>query len=73
MQYFIKVSLLLSLVIAGHVYAKPLSLHDKIGQMLIMGFEGKSVNKHSPIIKAIKKHNIGGVILFDYILRAGII
>jgi len=42
------------------------SLHDKIGQMLLIGFDGKKVNAQSPIIKTIEKNNIGGVILFDY-------
>ncbi|MBA2650572.1 MAG: glycoside hydrolase family 3 protein [Legionella sp.] len=43
-----------------------ISLHDKIGQMLIIGFNGKTVNGQSPIVKSIEKDNIGGVILFDY-------
>lgn len=43
-----------------------ISLRDKIGQMLLIGFEGKEVNSQSPIVKAIEKDNIGGVILFDY-------
>lgn len=42
------------------------SLHDKIGQMLLVGFDGKTINAQSPIVKAIQKNNIGGVILFDY-------
>lgn len=46
-----------------------LSLRDKIGQMLIIGFEGKQVDNTSPIIKAINHENIGGVILFDYNYR----
>nr|WP_239005312.1 glycoside hydrolase family 3 N-terminal domain-containing protein [Legionella sp. MW5194] len=41
-------------------------LRDKIGQMLIVGFEGKNVDVHSPILQAIAEENIGGVILFDY-------
>lgn len=49
------------LAIAGEV-----SLRDKIGQMLIIGFDGKTVNSNSPVIKAINEDNIGGVILFDY-------
>jgi len=43
-----------------------LELHDKIGQMLILGFEGKSVSATSPILNDIEFSNIGGVILFDY-------
>ncbi len=46
--------------------AAPLSLHDKIGQMLLIGFDGKHINAQSDIVKIIAKDNIGGVILFDY-------
>ncbi|MBN9228785.1 MULTISPECIES: glycoside hydrolase family 3 protein [Legionella] len=42
------------------------SLRDKIGQMLLIGFDGKKINDQSPIVKTIEKNNIGGVILFDY-------
>ena len=34
--------------------------------MLIVGFRGLFVNNRSPIIKDIKRYNLGGVILFDY-------
>ncbi|MFT4058778.1 MAG: glycoside hydrolase family 3 N-terminal domain-containing protein [Legionella sp.] len=44
----------------------PVSLHDKIGQMLLIGFDGKQINAQSEIVNAIAKNNIGGVILFDY-------
>lgn len=47
-------------------FASGVSLRDKIGQMLIVGFHGKTVNADSPIAKAIDQTNIGGVILFDY-------
>lgn len=43
-----------------------ISLRDKIGQMLIIGFDGKTVSQNSKIIKQIYNNNIGGVILFDY-------
>jgi beta-N-acetylhexosaminidase len=42
------------------------SLRDKIGQMLLIGFKGKKVNAQSSIINIIEENNIGGVILFDY-------
>lgn len=60
---------LLSLCISVNAFANTgskVSLRDKIGQMLIMGFDGKTVNGQSAIIKAIDKDNIGGVLLFDY-------
>lgn len=62
-------SLLLSvcIFISGTLNAtSEVSLRDKIGQMLLMGFDGKKINAQSPIVKIIEKNNIGGVILFDY-------
>jgi beta-N-acetylhexosaminidase len=38
----------------------------KIGQMLIMGFDGMTLNADNTIVKAIQAQHIGGVILFDY-------
>lgn len=48
------------------VIASDVTLRDKIGQMLIFGFNGKQVDDNSPIVEAIKTQNIGGVVLFDY-------
>lgn len=47
-------------------YAAEPSLRDKIGQMLIIGFQGKVINEHSSIAYSINQDNIGGVILFDF-------
>lgn len=47
-------------------YADALSLRAKIGQMLIIGFDGKTLSKQSPIWSSIVRDNLGGVILFDY-------
>jgi beta-N-acetylhexosaminidase len=38
----------------------------KIGQMIMVGFRGLSVNDQSSIMEDITKRKIGGVILFDY-------
>lgn len=43
----------------------PLSLREKIGQMLIVGFDGATFNPHSALAQAIDQCNLGGVILFD--------
>lgn len=40
-------------------------LKKQIGQMLIVGFDGESVDKDSQIIKDINQYNLTGVILFD--------
>ncbi|PJD91544.1 MAG: glycosyl hydrolase [Legionella sp.] len=45
--------------------ADTLTLRDKIGQMLLIGFEGKSIDQNAFIVKAIEEEHIGGVILFD--------
>jgi beta-N-acetylhexosaminidase len=42
------------------------NLRDKIGQMLIIGFQGKAIDESSPIAQSIDQDNIGGVILFDF-------
>lgn len=67
MKYLI--SLVLSLCISTPILAiKPHtpSLRDKIGQMLLIGFDGKQVSGQSDIIQQIEKNNLGGVILFDH-------
>ena len=53
-------------VFSSYFYAAKPTLRDKIGQMLILGFQGKEINEHSPIAVSIEQNNIGGVILFDF-------
>jgi len=40
-------------------------LRDMIGQMLLVGFRGTAVDRDSAIMRDIREHNLGGVILFD--------
>ncbi len=42
------------------------SLRDKIGQMLIIGFKGTTLKPGHGIAKAIAENQLGGVILFNY-------
>lgn len=42
------------------------SLDQKIGQMIIVGFDGTHIDENSSIVSKIKKQQLGGVILFDY-------
>lgn len=66
MKYLI--TLIISLCLTSNLLATPthqVSLRDKIGQMLLIGFDGKSINSESVIVKTIEKNNIGGVILFS--------
>lgn len=66
MIYFCSILLLLWLPVVAIAGGAKVSLRDKIGQMLLVGFDGKKVSAQSPISVAIDKYNIGGVILFDY-------
>ncbi|KTD07746.1 glycoside hydrolase family 3 protein [Legionella jamestowniensis] len=63
---YVKILIAFILVHIGVANAGEPSLRDKIGQMLIIGFEGKTIDDASAVTKAINKNNIGGVILFDY-------
>ncbi len=45
---------------------KNLSLEARIGQMLMVGFRGMTVDPDHFIMRDIRRHNLGGVILFDY-------
>lgn len=42
-----------------------ITLRNKIGQMLIMGFHGCEINEHSPVAQWLSDDGLGGVILFD--------
>lgn len=42
-----------------------LSLRNKIGQMLVMGFEGCSITDDSPVAQWLSGDGLGGVLLFD--------
>ncbi|HWD18637.1 MAG TPA: glycoside hydrolase family 3 N-terminal domain-containing protein [Verrucomicrobiae bacterium] len=42
-----------------------LTLREKIGQMLLVGFRGYTVQESDPIVRDIVERHIGGIILFD--------
>lgn len=46
-------------------------MNVKIGQMIMVGFRGLSVDDRSPVMEDITKRKIGGVILFDYDVPSG--
>ena len=66
MNYFTILTIASIIFMGNTTHATTVSLRDKIGQMLIIGFEGNQIDSHSTIVKSIQKNNIGGVILFDY-------
>lgn len=47
-------------------FAKEVTLKEKIGQMLVIGFKGTEINPDSAIVQSVLSQSIGGVILFDY-------
>lgn len=53
-------------VLPGSLFAaEQTPLRGMIGQMLLVGFRGTSVDADSTIMRDIREHNLGGVILFD--------
>jgi beta-N-acetylhexosaminidase len=46
--------------------ARAADLDTMIGQMILAGFRGFSVNKDSTIVHDIRDRHLGGVVLFDY-------
>lgn len=59
---------LVGLLAGGAIAASPthLGLDHKIGQMLMIGFRGMEVDSNHFIHRDIRRHHLGGVILFDY-------
>lgn len=69
--YRLLAALLLTVLTAGagigaQVVKEPPSLDAQIGQMLMVGFRGTSLDKDAPILTMLQEINLGGVILFDY-------
>jgi len=60
-----------SVSLSGDVLNENETLDVKIGQMIMIGFRGLSVDDTSPVIADIQKRNIGGIILFDYDVPSG--
>lgn len=48
------------------IQPEEVSLEVKIGQMLLVGFRGLTVNATHPIVQDVQKRHIGGIVLFDY-------
>jgi len=49
--------------------AENVTLRAMIGQMLLVGFRGAELSETDPILRDIREHNLGGVILFDRDVR----
>lgn len=71
MQWRLSTIILLLFLLSGSVLSafangKEDMLKEKIGQMLIIGFNGTELKPHDSIVEAILAQEISGVILFDY-------
>ncbi len=68
LAFFLSICLLLtpSASLSDDVLSENATLDVKIGQMIMIGFRGLSVDDKSPVVADIRKRKIGGVILFDY-------
>lgn len=58
--------LLPSLVFANHTSKQKIPLEVVVGQMMMVGFDGTTINENSPIVQEIKTHHIGGVLIDDH-------
>ena len=64
---FRKWSLLLTILLSSAaVYGQPISLQEKVGQMLMFGFKGMEVDPKHVVIRGLQAGQIGGIVLFDY-------
>lgn len=71
-SYRVLISIFLScftLSIAQADLPKSPSLDEKIGQMIMIGFDGATLSPDSPVIGDIQNGRIGGVALFDYNMK----
>lgn len=69
MSYFLRKYFLLLVLMIFCVTPSPCQAADldtMIGQMLMAGFRGYTVNDHSAIVRDIRQYHLGGVVLFDY-------
>lgn len=66
MKYISVLAIALIMLVSKEACSKPVTLRDKIGQMLVVGFDGQDINKNAEIVKQIQDDYLGGVILFDY-------
>lgn len=64
-NYFFKLFICFICLFLTEPIRATLSLSQKAGQMLIIGFNGTTLTPDNPIIEDIKQNRIGGVILFS--------
>ena len=65
MKKFLLAIGVLSLLCSVACKAEQDPYHDKVAQMIMVGFNGYTLDKDNPIYDDIQKRHIGGVILFN--------
>ncbi|WP_247648403.1 glycoside hydrolase family 3 N-terminal domain-containing protein [Pseudodesulfovibrio sp. zrk46] len=68
---FARLLLSLLILLLTAIPSMAADLDTMIGQMLLAGFRGYTVDAKSPIIRDIRDYHLGGVILFDYDVELG--
>ena len=58
--------LLVTFMFCTNSKSEEIGLDEKIGQMIMIGFQGTEIHSSSYILRDILLYNIGGIILFDY-------
>lgn len=72
MAFLLSLALVLAFTFAIPLSAtNTLTMEEKIGQMLVVGFRGYVIQAGSTIADDIQKRNVGGVVLFDKDMTAG--
>ena len=61
-----KILIFLIFTLLPHLVFAQITLKQKIGQMLIIGFRGTELKPADPIVNSLLKQEISGVVLFDY-------
>jgi len=68
---FLKTAVFAASGLSGLTCRKHPPLKIKIGQMFMRGFRGLSIDPADPVIRDIREHGLGGVVLFDYDVPSG--
>ncbi len=70
-RLFVFVFVIVMFGMLNPVFAREVSLKQKIGQMLLIGFKGTELHADDAIVRSILAQNIGGVVLYDYDFPTG--
>ncbi|GAB4392028.1 MAG: glycoside hydrolase family 3 protein [Gammaproteobacteria bacterium] len=66
MRAYLLLCLLFGVTYSWAVPSVPPTLDEKIGQMLMVGFDGLKVDQNSAIVRDIQQYHLGGVVLYEH-------